>query len=170
MHTETHAGLDTSKAFLRDAVELSQLLMQRALEAARRGEDVDWDSVREIVREGRTSARQLAQIASLEVRDRALDLRERKETQKAEKPRPKPASIPLDRQSELEVYKTQRRYIELKGEWMQHFCNDPNASDENPGFPHELVAMMKQYGIEETNVDAIDRLSEIVFPEVAEVS
>ncbi|MCG3183882.1 MAG: hypothetical protein ICCCNLDF_01992 [Planctomycetes bacterium] len=68
MQPETQAGLETSKAFLKDCVELTHRLLKQQLAALERGEEIDWKTARELVREGRASARQLAQIASLELR------------------------------------------------------------------------------------------------------
>ena len=71
MQPETQAGLETGKAFLKDCVEFSHLLLQQKLEALKHGEEIDWKDARDIMREGRAAARQITQIASLEVRDAA---------------------------------------------------------------------------------------------------
>lgn len=76
MQNSTEQGLETSKAFLRDCVELSHLMLKRQLEKLRNGGDVEWKEVREVVKEGRTAARQLTQIASVELRDRQQAKRE----------------------------------------------------------------------------------------------
>jgi len=76
MQNSTEQGLETSKAFLKDCVELSHLMLKRQLEKLRNGGDVDWKEVREVVKEGRTAARQLTQIAGVELRDRAQTKRE----------------------------------------------------------------------------------------------
>jgi hypothetical protein len=75
MQDQTQASLDKSREFLNDCVEASHLLLKRKLEALRRGEEIDWQETRDIVREGRAAARQLTQIASLEVRDRQQSAR-----------------------------------------------------------------------------------------------
>jgi hypothetical protein len=86
MQATTEQGLETSKAFLKDCVELSHLMLKRQLEKLRNGGDVDWKEVREVVKEGRTAVRQLTQIASVELRDRQQTTRESGRRPRAPRP------------------------------------------------------------------------------------
>lgn len=161
MQTETQAGLDTSKGFLRDVVELSQLMMREALQAARNGEDVDWAQVREVVREGRTAARQLAQIASLEVRDRALDLRERRETQKeTRKATPEEPNVERDRAQFLEH---SMNYAE------QALKAVENNEAADFSLPKHMEEMLRRYGFDPQDEEALANLGDVLFPQTVAV-
>ena len=157
MLTETQDGLTTSKAFLRDCVELTHLMLRQKLEAMRRGEQIDWDETREIAKEGRTAARQLAQIASLEVRDRSLDLRE-KTTKK-----PEPTHAPDVHHSERNIDVDRRVYMESKLEWMTAYYESAGADE--PPMPAKLTELMHHYGVTKTGFDGMDQLSGILLPD-----
>lgn len=146
MLTDTEAGLASSKAFLGDCVELTQLMLRETLEAARRGEQVNWRAAREVMREGRAAARQLAQVAALEVRDRALQQQ------------PKEKAEPSDRVI----------YTMHAGDWVEQVYQQHEREDfdfSQVPFSPELQAMMKRYGFDPADWHSLEKLSMVLFPE-----
>jgi hypothetical protein len=147
MQAETQASLDQSRAYLRDCVEASHLMLKRKLEALRRGEDIDWAETRDVIREGRSAARQLTQIASVEVRDRQqTDRRERK-------PRPPQRVTP-----KVPVTPDQgMRFVEGVMQWQA-------AAREAGGVvaaPESLRKLMTEFGLDPDKEDSFELMLEI---------
>lgn len=167
MNSETETGLVASKAFLTDSIELAHLRIKQQLERLRAGDEIDWKEAGALMKEGRSSARQLTQIASLEVRDRALALKKRKHAPKQPaKPRPeqtpKKPPQPGDRQ----------KLYELSSNWIEAIAEanrDPGATPM-PEFPQELVAMIEDYGLDPGREDSLDLLAAWLFKDAAPVA
>lgn len=160
MDTQTKEALGVGTEFLKDSIELAHLMLKRKLEAARKGEDVDWKEAAQIMKEGRSAARQITQNASLELRKRKLALDEAKSDGKRAKRRApiQPAQDPTPEDRE--------RFMELSKEWMAHVLK----CVENPGtgngeYPDELKAMIKDYGLDPQSERAAEKLGEWLFPE-----
>lgn len=133
MQVSTGQGLETSKAFLKDCVELSHLMLKRQLEKLRKGGDVEWKEVREVVKEGRTAARQLTQIASVEMRDRQQNKREGAKRQA----RPRPP-LPVDYNMEMVL-----RFFDAVMGW-QRACLQQQREVE---MPEELRKSIADFGL-----------------------
>ena len=141
MQTTTEQGLETSKAYLKDCVELSHLMLKRQLETLRNGGDVEWKEVREVVKEGRTAARQLTQIASVELRDRQQASREKVQR----KPAPRPAlKLKVQPTKEMIV-----RFIDGIMVW-QRECIE--ADKETP-MPENLRQVITEFGLDPDDSD-----------------
>jgi hypothetical protein len=150
MQPETQAGLETSKAFLKDAVEFTHLLLQQQLEALKRGEPVDWKAVRELVREGRASARQLAQIAGLE-------LRGQKQAQARPRPEPvEPSPVPqLDLPQE-----TLHAFAQAMMDWSEALRR---AEPGNvPPLPRPVQELMERIGLDPADDHSLEELLRIL--------
>lgn len=165
MDTQTQDGLDKSKAFLADSLEMAHLILKQQLEAFRAGEEVDWRAVTALIKEGRTTARQINQIASNELRDRALKLREKKAAEKesaqADRPKQKPKKAPKPEDRE--------KFIELSTQWLGELGNavqDPSKLTELQ-YPPELMEMFKEYGLDPGDQQALETLGHWLAPEAA---
>ena len=147
MQPETQAGLETSKAFLKDCVEFTHLLLQQQLEALKRGEQVDWKVARELVREGRASARQLAQIASLE-------LRAAKQAPAESSPEPEPVpqlNLPQ---------KTLQEFAQSMMDWTNALRQ---ATPGNiPPLPRPAQELMERVGLDPERDDSLEKLLRIL--------
>ena len=144
MQTDTQASLEASKAFLRDCVEAAHLVLKRKLEALHAGEDVAWEDLQQVMREGGKATRQLAQIASLETRERAQTLREQKTQPSAPKPEiPRVGSYVL-------------QFADGMTEW--GVACDEAGEGETPGIPDKLLQLMEIFEVDPTQEGCIEAL------------
>lgn len=152
MQPETQAGLETSKAFLKDCVEFTHLLLQQQLEALKRGEQIDWKTARELVREGRASARQLAQIANLELRG---------EKQAQAKPRPEPVEVPSEPVPQLNLpQQTLQEFAQSMMDWTNALRE---ATPGNiPPLPRPAQELMERVGLDPERDDSLEKLLRIL--------
>ena len=168
MHTETQAGLDASKGFLRDCIEVSQLMLRQKLEALRRGERVDVAETRAVMGDGRAAARQLEQVASLEVRDQALELRESGAGQKAGK-RPAPAVAAEAHHSDGQLERDRTMLMEHSLESSQQLLKAIDSDEPCDYSPRpEIIEMVRRYGFDPDDEDSLAKVADILFPESVE--
>ncbi|MCB9933394.1 MAG: hypothetical protein H6841_08240 [Planctomycetes bacterium] len=151
MQPETQAGLETSKAFLKDSVELTHLLLKQQLEALQRGEQIDWKTARELVREGRASARQLAQIASLELRG---------EKQAQAKPRPEPKAEPRPVPQLNLPRETMQGFARAMMDWSDALRSA--TPDNIPPLPQDVQELMRKLGLDPADDRSLEELIRIL--------
>jgi len=150
MQPETQAGLETSKAFLKDSIELTHLLLKQQLEALQRGEQIDWKAARELVREGRASARQLAQIASLELRG---------EKQAQAKPHPEPVEPKPVPQLDL-PQETLHAFAQAMMDWSEALRR---AEPGNvPPLPRPAQELMERVGLDPEDERSLEELLRVL--------
>lgn len=147
MQPETQAGLETSKAFLKDCVELTHRLLKQQLAVLERGEEIDWKTARELVREGRASARQLAQIANLE-------LRAAKQSPAETSPEPEPVpQLQLPQQ-------TLQEFAQSMMDWTNALRQ---ATPGNiPPLPGPARELMERVGLDPERDDGLEKLLRIL--------
>lgn len=148
MQAETQASLDQSRAYLRDCVEASHLMLKRKLEALRRGEEIDWRETRDILREGRNATRQLTQIASLELRDRQQSAREGKVRRM---PRGDAPKLKVQPTPEMTM-----RFLNGIMEWQKL----PPQGDLAPPLPDDLRKLITELGLNPDDAGSFDVLFE----------
>jgi hypothetical protein len=149
MHTETQAGLETGKAFLKDCVEFSHLLLKQKLEALKRGEEIDWKDARDIMREGRAAARQITQIAGLEVRDAAP---KRSPQPHHQRPRSAPDARMTPEMMQL--------LMEGMMEWNARLANATDGV--RPELPEELRKVITYFGLDPDREASLEQLLDIM--------
>jgi hypothetical protein len=155
MQTETQASLDESRAYLRDCIEVSHLQLKRKLEAMRRGEEIDWRETRDIMREGRTAARQLTQIAALEVRDRQQDTRP---AGPRRAPRSKSVQLKVQPTAEMAL-----RFVNGVMDWQKASAESGKMAD----MPADLRKLIVEVGLDPDSADSFDTLFEVFESQAA---
>ncbi|MCA8919319.1 MAG: hypothetical protein KDB32_09595 [Planctomycetes bacterium] len=152
MRDDTQNSLEASKAFLRDCVEAAHLVLKRKIEALQAGEDVVWEDLQQVMREGGKATRQLAQIASLETRERAQTLREQAKA-------PHKAPTPTEQQPrELSVRKYVMQFSNGMHEWA--VACDETPDGKVPPIPEKLLELMDLFGIDPTQSGCVEALHE----------
>ncbi|MCA8938040.1 MAG: hypothetical protein KDB68_17815 [Planctomycetes bacterium] len=152
MRDDTQNSLEASKAFLRDCVEAAHLVLKRKIKALQSGEGVVWEDLQQVMREGGKATRQLAQIASLETRERAQTLREQAKA-------PPKAPTPTEQKpEELSVRKYVMQFSNGMHEWA--VACDETPDGEVPPIPEKLLELMDLLGIDPTKPGCVEALHE----------
>lgn len=159
MQATSTEALEAGKAFLKDAMEVSHLLLKRKLEALRRGEDVDINETREIVEDGQKTARQIQQTVSLEVRDRNVTLRE-------EKARKEEAEAETEPEAHGEepgfLSDDQKKFLAGMRMWQHGIWTRKDPSQPVP-LPEPLKDLARKFRLDPDDQDTIDKLGDILM-------
>jgi len=148
MQAEATTSLNESREFLRDAMALSHEMIKARLKALRAGEQIDWRETASILREGRTCARQLTQIATLEFR-----------AEQAAQPRRSARKAPVKPAGFSITPEMASAFLDGMLKW-QMAMRDHKGPDAPP-MPDELTSLIQQLGLDPADPHSIEDVLEI---------